>query len=451
MAHPRERRGLDRRDFLRRGAGATLGLSGIGALLAACGNQTGAPAAEPSPPATTAEPGLTTPATTAETPGGTTTAPATTAASDLPFPLARPESPVTLPIVDDNPVIESGLEPEAGPLKIYNWIDYIWKRKLKDFGKEYGVEVELATFYTMDQAIAKLATGQTDYDVFFPTPDRLSRLAYGKVLRPLNLDYIPNLQNMWPVFASPFYDQGAQYSVPYTIYTTGIAYRRDKVKTDPFELANGYEILWDPAYKGKAFVLDDSREAPAMVLLKNGITDINTEDPALINMAKEELLSLIDLVNVKTSIEDYTKIPEGSAWVHQGWSGDMLAGSWYLPEGTEPDVLGYWYPPEGGGVIGNDLISVLAGGKNPVLAHHFLNFMLDEKNALDNMYNYNGYQPPLTSVTADSLIADGFIPENLVAAAVRQEDFEKAYLLLELSPDGQALWQNAWAEFKAGV
>ncbi len=446
MRHPRERRGMDRRDFLRRGAGTTLGLSGLGALLAACGSQTGAPAPEAGPPPATT-PGGETAATTA----AATTAEATSAEGELPFPLARPDSPVTLPIFDDNPPIDSGLEPEAGPLKIYNWIDYIWKRKVKDFGKEFGVEVELSSFYTMDEAIAKLATGQTDYDVFFPTPDRMSRLAYGKLLRPLNLDYIPNLANMWPVFSNPFYDQGARYSVPYTIYTTGIAYRRDKVKTDPFELANGYEILWDPAYKGKAFVLDDSREALAMVLLKNGVTDINTEDPALIEMAKQDLISLIDLVNVKYGIEDYTKIPEGSAWVHQGWSGDMLAGSWYLPEGTKPDVLGYWYPPEGGGVIGNDLIAVLAGGKNPVLAHHFLNFMLDETNAYENMINFNGYQPPLTSLSAESLIADGFIPENLAAAAVRQEDFENAYLLLELSPDGQTLWQNAWAEFKAGV
>jgi spermidine/putrescine transport system substrate-binding protein len=440
MRHPRERR-LDRRDFLLRGSGAALGLSSLGALLAACGRQTGASAPQPSPPAT-------------EAAGGGTTAiePGTTAAAEnLPFPLARPDNPVTLPIFDENPPIESGLEPEAGPLKIYNWVDYIWKRKIKDFGKEYGVEVELSTFYTMDEAIAKLATGQVDFDVFFPVTYDMSRLAYGKLLRPLNHDYLPNLQNMWPVFSNPFYDLEARYSVPYTIYTTGIAYRRDKVTTDPFELANGYEILWDPAYKGKAFLLDDSREAPAMALLKNGISDINTEDPAQLEIAKQDLLSLIDLVNVKVSIEDYTKIPEGSAWVHQGWSGDMLAGSWYLPEGTKPDVLGYWYPPEGGGVIGNDLIAALAGAKNPVLAHHFLNFMLDETNALENMYNYNGYQPPLSSLSPASLISDGFIPENLAAAVVREEDFDKANLLLELSPEGRVLWQNVWAEFKAGA
>ena len=223
------------------------------------------------------------------------------------------------------------------------------------------------------------------------------------------------------------------------------------MKADPFELANGYDLLWDPTYKGKSFLLDDQREALAMALLRNGIDDVNTEDPAQLELARNDLLALIDLVNVKVSVEDYTKIPEGSAWVHQGWSGDMLAGQWYLPEGTDWSVLGYWYPPEGGGVIGNDLIGVLAGGKNPVLAHHFLNFMLDETNAYENMVNFNGYQPPLNSLDPDTLIADGFVPEGLAAAVVRQEDFEKAQLLLELSPAVASLWQNAWAGFKAGV
>ena len=39
--------------------------------------------------------------------------------------IGTPSSPVTQPLFEDVPVIESGLAPEAGPLKIYNWNDYI--------------------------------------------------------------------------------------------------------------------------------------------------------------------------------------------------------------------------------------------------------------------------------------------------------------------------------------
>jgi len=43
------------------------------------------------------------------------------------------EDPVKQPLYDDNPMIESGLEPEKGPLRLYNWADYIYTRVLKDF------------------------------------------------------------------------------------------------------------------------------------------------------------------------------------------------------------------------------------------------------------------------------------------------------------------------------
>jgi spermidine/putrescine transport system substrate-binding protein len=188
-----------------------------------------------------------------------------------------------------------------------------------------------------------------------------------------------------------------------------------------------------------------------MVLLKNGITDVNTGDAAAIDAAKEELLQLIDLVNVKVSVEDYSKVPEGTAWIHQAWSGSMIAAQWYLPEGTGVEVLGYWYPPDGGGMIGVDGMGVLRGAKNPVLAHHFLNFFLDEKHSYENFALYNGYQPPLNVINPDQLVSDGVIPENVTSAVVRESDFLTGYQLLELPTDAAIMWQNAWAEFKAGV
>jgi spermidine/putrescine transport system substrate-binding protein len=94
---------------------------------------------------------------------------------------------------------------------------------------------------------------------------------------------------------------------------------------------------------------------------------------------------------------------------------------------------------------------VLRSAKNPVLAHHFLNFMLDEKNAYDNFVQLTGYQPPLVSLDPERLVSDEVVPPNLKTAIVRQSDFDAGYQELELSPEGQTLWQNAWAEFKAGA
>jgi len=412
--HPREWR-YARREFLQRGAAGAFALSSMGTLLAACG---GGGNGEFKPPELL---------------------------------LARPDNPVTHPLFDDNPLIASGLEPESGTLRIYNWNGYLWPRAMKNFGKEYGVKVELTTFSTMDEAIAKISSGAVDFDVFFPTPDRMSRLVVGKLLQPLNHDYLPNLaKTVWPSVQDPFYDKGSRYTVPYTIYTTGIGYRADKVTTTPDKLSNPYDIYWDESLKGKMFLLDDGREAPVHMLFRNGITDVNTENPDHLELAKNELKSLIDAVNVKLSTDDYSHVPEGRAWVHQMWSGSAVSAPSYLPEGTGTEVLGYWFPSDGRGSIGNDTIAIPRAAKNPVLAHYFLNYLLDEKHGYDNFANYVGYQPPFVTLDPDRLVTDEIVPANLKSAVVRESDFDTGYFQLELTPEGQTLWQVAWAEFKAG-
>ena len=430
MAHPREQGGfhgsLSRRDFLRRSAGAALVLTGGEALLAACGHAS-------NPTRGPATPG----------PSGT---------SKGPFPLARRDSPVTWPIYDDNPAIASGLQPEKNAtLKIYNWSDYLYKQVVKDFAKEFDCKFEMSTFLGVDEALAKIRTGQVDFDVYFPDPSLLGKLVTAKLLQPLNRDYLPNLTNVWPDLQDPFYDKGSRYTVPYVIYTTGIGWRNDKVSEDIASLANPYEILWNSKYKGKVHLFDDYRESISLALMKNGITDANTEDPAKIDIAKKDLIKMIGLVNVKLDISDYTDLPEGKSWLHQAWSGDMVSAQYYMPKGVPVDVLSYWYPPSGQGVVGSDNIAIPRSAKNPVLAHHFLNWMLDSKQAYSNFVDFVGYQPPQNDINPDRLVSDEAVPANLVTTVVRPQDFEKGFALLELSPTGDALWHEAYQEFAAGV
>ena len=169
------------------------------------------------------------------------------------------------------------------------------------------------------------------------------------------------------------------YTVPYTVFGTGIGFRADRV--DPASVS--WETLWNPDYKGVTSILDDVREGLAMAMMRKGLTDVNTGDPAVITQAGDDLGELTDLMNIKVEIEGYHTIPEGATTVAHTWSGDMLdAQSQYLPEGTGAEVLGYWQPDPA--VINNDTMCVLSKAKNPVLAHLFINDLLDKTNAQTN-------------------------------------------------------------------
>ena len=88
-------------------------------------------------------------------------------------------------------------------------------------------------------------------------------------------------------------------------------------------------------------------------------------------------------MKIKADVNAYSEVPEGTATIHQAWSGDPIAGQYYLPKGETPDVLGYWRPDDPKErVIGSDNIAIPKSAKKPVLAHLFINDLLDNKISL---------------------------------------------------------------------
>ncbi|HUO72743.1 MAG TPA: spermidine/putrescine ABC transporter substrate-binding protein [Solirubrobacteraceae bacterium] len=415
-----------RRTFIKRASVAAAGVT-VPGLLSACG-------------------------TTAPTGGGSGTVKAAAQQGPGGLALARPENPVTLPLYPDNKAIASGLQPEKGPLQFYNWIEYINPDVVKSFEKKYNVKVQISTFDTIDEAVAKLASKAVQYDVFVPEPTFIEQLVVGKILQPLNLSYIPNLQaNVWPSLASPWYDVGSRYTVPYTIYTTGIGWRSDKLPGfTPENFQNPWSALWiqGPKIAGKVGLLDDQHEGLAMGLLHNGVTDLNTQNPVELKAAQKSLTELVSSANLKFDTNEYQHLADGSLWLHQAWSGDMAAAPSYAPKGTPPSVFRYWWPQDGRGPINNDAFGVLNGAKNPVLGHLFLNHLLDVETAYVN-FTFNYYQQPLTQMTPESFVKRQLVAPNLQTTIVREPQFKQGYVQGPLSQVGQVLWENAWAAVKS--
>jgi spermidine/putrescine-binding protein len=205
--------------------------------------------------------------------------------------------------------------------------------------------------------------------------------------------------------------------------------------------------MWNPAYKGRLAVPDSYRDTISLALFQAGITDVNTGDAAVIAAAQENLIRLRDATQPKVDVLSYQEIPANNRDIAYMWTGDMLLAPWNLPEGVSTDVLGFWYPEQN--ITANDFLCIPKESKAPVLAHRFINYLLDVDVAFKNQ-SYVGYQPALTGVSAEALISNGAIPESLIDAVVDADRYQTGQRLTSLSPEVDALWNDVWATFTAG-
>jgi spermidine/putrescine transport system substrate-binding protein len=411
--------GLDRRAFLRRAAAAGIALPSLSAILAACGS-------EASPVA-----------------GGN--------GSGGGIQFARPDNPVTLPLTNDNPPIEDGLDPEPGPLRVFGYNDYIYKKVRRAFSDDLGAEVDYTVFDTPDEMVSKMQTGGSNYDLIVSvTLENVGKLAYGGLIQPLNHSYLSNFSNVWQGLQSPYYDQESRYTVPYTVYTTGIIVQNDKVTEDVGAMSNPYDILWDTTWAGQTHLLNGSRDLLATALMRMG-EDINTDDTAVLDQAEQMLLDGVEAMNWKFDHVDYNELGDFS--IHESWSGQVVYYQYYLPQGLGIDKFSYYWPPATSsqdGILTNDVFAIPKGAQSPVLAHRMIDYLLDGDNALTN-YSYEGYQPPINSFDNDQVLADGLVPENLANILLTEDDLKLGVQELELEASTTQRYQQIYQQVTGGA
>ncbi len=359
--------------------------------------------------------------------------------------IGTPDLPVTLPLVGEP--IADGLANEGGTIEILNWADYTNPEVIADFEKAFGVTVKQSIYDSEAAALAKVRNGTLKPDLIIGMTDTaLARLMAAELIQPLNHSYIPNKSNLIAGLQNPYYDLGAQYTIAHFIYGNGIGYRRDRI--DPSEIASqGYDAMWNTAYRGKLGVSDSDRDVISLALFQAGITDVNTGDADILAAAQENLIRLRTNTSPKVDVLSYQEIPAGNRDIAYIWSGDILLAPFYLPEGTSVDVLGFWYPEDT--ITANDFLCIPKASAKPVAAHQFINYLLDNDVAAKNQ-SYVGYQPALTNVNAEALINAGAIPETLVDAVIDDAKYQSGKRIVSLTPEVDALWNNVWTTFTAG-
>ena len=376
-----------RRDFLR----GSLGL-GAAAALAGCGfsGDTPAPAASTSPSGSA----------------------------------APSESPAAKAVID-------------GDLVYFNWAEYIEPTVLEGFKKEYGVKVIETNYDTYPGMLAKMSSGN-QYDVVLPGARFVEQLRNQNMIQRIDKAQLKNANQSFgwgSYFDNPWYDPNSDYSIPFSMYTTGIAYRKDKITT----MTGSWADLWNEEGKGHIYVLDEADEAIGMAALLLGL-DVNTANPDDLAKIKDKLISQKPYLRAY-STDDINNLAGGNAWIHQEWSGDFLNFINYTAE--DPKIWEYIAPKEGM-PVNSDAWVIPANAPHPGTALVFLDYLLRPENIIKNI-EYLGY--PLLAQGGEATYAK--MVEGRPSLAIDLKNIDDTKVYRNHTPADTAARDTVWTEVKA--
>lgn len=271
-------------------------------------------------------------------------------------------------------------------LKIYNAGEYIDESLLDEFEKRFDCRIIYETFDSNESMYTKINSGEV-YDIIIPSDYMIERLIKEEKITEIDYSQIPNTKGLMESVLNKECDPQNKYSVPYFWGSVGILY--DKTKVDEQDLSEGWEILRNPKYNGNIYMYDSERDSFMIAMKALGLS-LNTDGSEDIQKAYEWLLEQSVRVSPVYAGDDVIdNMISGNKAIAVVYSGDAA----YIM--SENPNLAYFEPSEGTNIWYDGMV-ITKDCQNSSLAHSFINFMLEEDNALKNTKAV-GYSSPVKS------------------------------------------------------
>ena len=343
-------------------------------------------------------------------------------------------------------------------LKVYNWGDYIDEELIDEFEVWYEeqtgepVEIIYQTFDINETMLSKIELGHEDYDVVCPSDYIIERMLANDLLLPLERDFgeTPDYTgNMAPFI----YDKLAEvqgngknandYCVGYMWGTVGLIYNPKYI---PEEETKSWDVLKNPAYKGKILMKDAFRDVYTSLLialnkeaLESGEKDIRT----LTFDTSEESVKLVEdyLNSFKDAVcgweADFGKeqMTKELAWINLSWSGDA---QWAIDEAADIGMELKYAIPESGSSVWFDGWVIPKYAQNTKAARYFINFMCKPENALRNM-DMTGYVSVIGDRQILEAISDSTEYAPIDASYFFGPEADSAYVNPVMYPDRKVI------------
>jgi spermidine/putrescine transport system substrate-binding protein len=248
-------------------------------------------------------------------------------------------------------------------LNVYNWESYVAASTISDFEREFHCQVRYATYGSAEEMLAKVMSGNSGWDVVFPSNSFVAPMRELSLLLPLDHSRLPNIRNLDLLFQSPEWDPQLSVSVPYMHSATGILYS-DAAVPPPLS----WSALWTDAYHRRVTMLDDPAEVFAVCLKRNGHS-INSGDPTELKISRDMAEKQKPLLRAYLNEEVKDQVVAGDVLVAQMWAQVAEAAMENSPK------LKFAYPTEGFALYA-DVCAILRESEHVALAHDFINYLL---------------------------------------------------------------------------
>ena len=328
-------------------------------------------------------------------------------------------------------VMTASCGPKKPTLYIYNWCDYLSEDVKTAFEKEYNCRVVQDIFDSNEMLEAKLKAGASDYDIVVPSSYAAGKMYRQGMLQKLDPEKLAGIVgNLDASVLAKLPDNALEYSVPYMMSYTGIAYLKSKVK----DFEPSWSMFDRADLKGRVAALSDNREVIGAALKFLGYS-ANSTDKAEIEAAVRKVFEW------KANIAqfDNEKYKQGIAtkefYLVQGYVGDLLQ-----VQETDDDIE--IVIPREGTQISVDMLAIPAKARNVDLAYAFINFVHQPENAAKNT-EFICYQCPNTP--SYELLDEEVRNDPLIF--VDEEIFQKSDVLRDIG-DAQAIYNAFWQDVK---